>query len=418
MKKFKRIKALLLALAMLCSTVLLAACGQTDPDPAEGGDATYQVKILDYQGSPVDGTIVKFLQNGTQVAMQPVDANGVAQKALPKGDYTVELVFTDDDSTYYYDKAEAVLSAEKTSVQIKLLNGLGEETVPLSANGKEYNAYYVTAGSTKVTALASDRNYFLFAPTEAGTYQFSVDNNDLKLGYYGGSVHFIWGESAIDVVDNSFTLSVSATMIGTGETGTTVIVIGVDGVEENKDCVLTIERIADPAETVEDMPWTEYQTTVVLSPFTFQPAEGKRLVYVDIMSQETKQVLFNEADGFYHYGTVDGPVVYMNLGPDAPNASLQKIIKGDGAQGGAAIRKYFYDDNGEFLKKEDYTDILCDYFDNMDPDLGIYPLTADLIYIIQNSCSGWWTETDPNYIFEGCNPDNGWMFALCYETQA
>jgi hypothetical protein len=46
--------------------------------------------------------------------------------------------------------------------------------------------------------------------------------------------------------------------------------------------------------------------------------------------------------------------------------------------------------------------------------LGIYPLNSDLVYILQNGCSGWWDATSPDYIFEGCNPEIGWMFALCY----
>ncbi len=414
MRNFKKIQALLLALLMLCG--LLAACDNGEQQPA--GETLYRVNVVDGAGNPcTEGVIVKFMQGSTQAAMQPVNGEGVAEKTLKTGDYTVELMFTGGE-VKSYDTAAAVLSAEKTSVELKLFNSLSEKTVTLNTNGKEYAAHYVTVGSTKVSVEAKDRNYFLFTPTRGGTYQFSVDNNDLKLGYYGGSIHFVWDESVEEVVDNRFTISVSESMIGTEETGTTVIIIGVDGVEEKKDCVLTVARIGDPEITIEDMPWTEYKTTAVLSPFTFQPTQGKRLTYVDIMDADKRQILLNEADGLYHYGTADGPVVYLNLGMDAPYVSLQRVIKGEGAMGGAPIRKYFFDENGEFVKKEDYTDILCQYFDNMDEDLGIYPLTTDLIYIIQNACSGWWTETDPDYIFEGCNPDNGWMFALCYETQA
>jgi len=93
---------------------------------------------------------------------------------------------------------------------------------------------------------------------------------------------------------------------------------------------------------------------------------------------------------------------------------LQTVIQGDGAMGGAPIRKYFYDEAGEFVKKEDYTDILMDYFENMDSDLGVYPLTDDLIYIIQNGCGSWWDSESPDFIFEDSNPDLAWMFACCW----
>ena len=69
-----------------------------------------------------------------------------------------------------------------------------------------------------------------------------------------------------------------------------------------------------------------------------------------------------------------------------------------------------------FVKKEDYTDILTKYFENMDESLKIYPLTKDLIYIIQNGCKNWWTpdSADKMPAFDGCNVEIAWMFALCY----
>ena len=88
---------------------------------------------------------------------------------------------------------------------------------------------------------------------------------------------------------------------------------------------------------------------------------------------------------------------------------LSKLISPDGTG-----FEYFYDANGEFLKKEDYTDILRKYFENMDASAGVYPLTKDLEYIIKNGCHGWWEKDDPDYIFTDCNPEIGWMFALCY----
>ena len=70
----KKIRAILLAVTALLCMVLLCACG---------GEADYQVKVLDAAGNPYTaGVIVKFMQNGAQVAMQPVDAIGVATKTL------------------------------------------------------------------------------------------------------------------------------------------------------------------------------------------------------------------------------------------------------------------------------------------------------------------------------------------------
>lgn len=407
----RKMKALVLATLMVLSMLALTACG---------GDAAYQVKVVDAQGNPyTSGVIVKFMQDGKQAGMQPVNAEGIAEKTLAKGDYTVELMFTDDALTGHYDKEKAVLSSKVTSLEIVLMSGVGGEGKTLfvssaTGEGKEHTAYDVKVGSTYVTLEANVRNYFLFTPTEAGTYKFSVDNNDYTIGYYGAP-HFVQGQSVAELTDNTFTISVSQSMIGEGVTGTSAYVIGVDGAAETADCGLTIERIGDPEWNVSDEPWTEYKTTHTPAPFSLKLEAGQSLTYVDITGKTgANKVVYNEQDGFYHYGKADGPVVYLHLGKGAPHVSLQVVIEGDGAAGGAPIRHYFYDDDGKFIKKEDYTNILSDYFANMDEELEIYPLNDDLVYILKNGCSGWWDTTSPNFIFEGCNPEIGWMFALCY----
>ena len=413
MNKIKKILAVALALAMLFA---LCACGndakKSDDNatktPENSTTASYEVKVLDGQGKPMtSGVIVKFLKDGEQVAMQNTNENGIAVKVLDKGDYTVELMFTDSSLSASYDTAAAVLSADKTSLVLTLINEVGSETQDLFVGDKEYKAYFVNAGSTNVPVVASQRNYFIFAPTEAGTYTFSVDNNDVKIGYYGAP-HFVQAMSAVDVIDNVITMSISAGTIGGS------YVIGLDGLSADTKTVLSIIRTGDPEITISDMPWTQYKTTHTPTPFTLDLA-GKSLKFIDITSQSANVTLvYNTADGFYHYGSENGPVMMVQLGKKAPYVSLQTVIEGDGLGGGAPIREYFYDADGEFLKKEDYTDILRTYFENMDTNYGVYPLTKDLEYIIKNGCNGWWDKSSPDYIFTDCNPELGWMFALCY----
>jgi hypothetical protein len=346
--------------------------------------------------------------------MQKMDENGVAEKTLAKDNYTVELMFTEDEEKFYYDAADMTLTAEKTELEITLLYKVTAEVQKLTAGGEDCEAYPVIAGSTYVDLVGGKRNYFLFTPTQSGTYQFSVGSNDVQIGYYGAP-HFVWETNAAeDLKDNVFTLSIIDSMIGEAGSGTTVLVIGIDAAADTQ-CALNIIRIGDPAWTVSDEPWTEYVCKNEIKPFTLDIKGGQKLTYVNIKGKtDDYKVVFNEEDGYYHMGSETGPVVYINLGKDAPNVSLEKVINGDGAAGGAPIRHYFYDENGDFIKKEDYTDILTKYFDNMDKEYKVYPLNEDLVYIITNACSGWWTATDPNYIFEGCNPDLGWLFACCY----
>lgn len=411
----KKIKALLLVMCMLLSLVSLAACQDGQGSTDNGTEAAYKVKVVDGAGAPyTSGVIVRFLKGTEQIAMQKVDENGVAEKTLEKGDYTVELMFTDDAEKYYYDTEGLTLSSEKTELEIVLYYTPSAESQTLSAQGKEYEAYRVSTGSTYVELTVGDRSYFLFSPTEAGTYKFSVSGEGVQIGYYGAP-HFVQEINvAEDLEDNAFTQSISADMIGTDGTGTATLVIGIDS-ESAAQCALTIERIGDPAWSLSDEPWTEYVCKNEIKSFTLDIKDGQKLTYVDIRGKtDDYNVVYNEADGYYHMNSADGPVIYLNLGKDAPNASLQVVIMGDGAAGGAPIRKYFFDENEEFVKKEDYTEILMDYFDNMDETYGVYPLNEDLVYIIENGCSSWWDSESPNYIFDNSNPELGWLFACCY----
>ena len=410
MKNFKKILAAALALAMLLA---LCACGDDKKsdkqnDKADSTTASYEVKVLDGQGNPMtEGVVVKFLKDGQQVAMQKTNDKGIASKELEKGNYTVELMFTDSSLNASYDASAAVLSTDKTSLVLTLINEVGSEAHTLVVGDQEFNAPYVNVGSTNVSVTASVRNYFIFTPTEAGTYAFSVSDNDVKIGYYGAP-HFVQSMSAVDVIDNVITMSISAGTIGGS------YVLGLDGLSADTKTVLNIIRTGDPEITISDLPWTEYKTTHTPAPYTLDLG-GKSLKYIDITSTTANVTLvYNANDGFYHYGSENGPVMLVHLGKKAPYVSLQTVIEGDGLGGGAPIREYFYDANGEFLKKEDYTEILRTYFENMDATNGVYPLTKDLEYIIKNGCNGWWDKESPDFIFTDCNPELGWMFALCY----
>ncbi len=412
----KRIKSLLLAVCMLLSVVMFAACGENGQTGADNsGNPVYQVKVVDGAGNPyTSGVIVRFMQNGQQIAMQKVDENGVAQKELAKGEYTVELMFTDDADKYYYEQEGLTLTAEKTSLEVKLHYKASAESQNLTVGTKDYVAYRVSTGSIYVDLTAGDRSYFLFSPAEAGTYQFSVEGEGLQIGYYGAP-HFVQETNvAGDLADNKFTQSISQSMIGSDGTGTATLVIGIDS-QSATSCVLNITRTGDPQWTVSDEPWTEYQCKDEIKSFTLDIKDGQKLTYIDIREATSAyNVVYNENDGYYHLNSADGPVIYINLGKSAPNASLQVVIQGDGVAGGAPIRHYFYDENGDFIKREDYTEILIEYFEAMDETYTVYPLNSDLVYIITNACSGWWDKESPDYIFEKCNPELGWLFACCY----
>ena len=406
------IKILVLLLSV---ALLLCACGnQAEPVSAE---AEYRVTVVDGSGNPyTTGVIVRFLCSGEQAAMQVIDGSGVAAKTLPRGDYTVELVFTGDAADYHYDNTGLTLSAEQTELEIVLAQTLQAEGISLYAPEGEKLAYPVGEGSTFVSLTDGERSYFLFTPTVAGTYQFSTSDENAKIGYYGAP-HFVQAENAAEMDGNSFTLSIRASMIGTGGTGTTICVIGIDAAGIDS-CNLTIERIGEPEWSIEDEPWMIYQTTAKLAPYTLP--EGAKLGEFDLTaSADTYNLVYNEADGFYHLDSADGPLVLVRLGkPSKYLDDFKTILEHSG------VAKYFFNEDGSFDKKESYSECLLEYFGYMDENAGVYPLTEDLKYIIQQrgDYSGWWDVDSHGYIFvdenlnkvPGINPEIAWLFMCCY----
>ena len=410
MKKTNSAKWLLVLLA--CCMLLMAACAQEPEVPAE---TTYKVSVVNANGDPyTTGVVVRFMKDGQQAAMQVVGDNGVAEKTLATGEYTVELTFTGNADNYYYDKTGLTLSAEKKELSVVLAERTGEG-IPLlySDDGTTTYAYGVNVGSTYVE-LAEGRNYFLFTPTTPGSYKFTTTDATAVIGYYG-SPYFVQELSAAEVVDNSFSISVRSSMIGTNGTGTTVIVVGIDK-GENDNCILNIIRTGDPEWSVEDEPWFVYEAKVELQPYTLP--QNAQIGEFDLTA-DGYELVYNEADGFYHLDSADGPLVLVRLGEDSKYlASFKAILERSG------VVKYFFDEEGNFQKKESYSECLLKYIENMDEENGVYPLTEDLKYIIQQrgDYSGWFDEEESLYLFKdanrdkipGINPEISWLFMCCY----
>ncbi len=406
MKHFNKMVCLLAAVTVVALS-LLTGCGTTDPG--------YQVKVVDAMGNPyTEGVVVQFMQNGAAVGMQVVDASGVAAKDLEDGDYTVELTFTDEKTEYYYDKTDLALSADKKELTVVLakLPVKGDEQLTVGSVQKE--APSVGVGCTYVTLTKGERNYFLFTPTMAGTYEFALPGSGATLGYYGAP-HFVQeNHAAEELKDGKFTVSIKASMIGTGDSGTTCMVLGIDA-GENENATLAITRIGEPAWDVSDEPWTVYKATVELSQYTL-PA-GATLKEFDLKADG--YTLVKDDKGWYHLDTADGPLVVMRLGEKSQYLDDFKTIVEK-----SRVSKHFYDEDGKFIRKESYNECLLEYIAVMDEKSGVYPLTDDLKYIVQQRGDhyGWFDAEGGQYLFRdqngeylsGINEEISWLFPCCY----
>ncbi len=415
MNKILRISV---AVLLLCS-ILLCGCQQTEgsAETTLPSKTEYTVSVVDGAGNPyTSGIVVLFMKDGQQAAMQAINSEGKVTKELETGDYTVQLQFTGDGDGYFYDKESLTLSAEKTQLKVELFGRLSGDPVAVFDADGESNAYPVGVGSTYIKLEQGRRNYFLFNAPKAGVYRFTTSDAKVALGNYGYT-NYIQKNSISEVKDNVMEITVTASMVGADGAGN-ALAIGLDP-NEVAGCVLVIERIGDPPYSIEENePWVIYETTVELEKYTLP--EGT--IQEFDLTAESYTLVFNEEDQFYHLNTADGPLVLVRL-----NAETTYLTSFAEVTSRTGVKKYFYDENGKFVKREDYTQCIKDYVAVSDDVEGVYPLTEDMKYIIQGHGEyvGWWDTASPSFIFEddngnmlpGLNPEVAWLFACCYLEQ-
>lgn len=377
------------------------------PQDEPGNTPTdYSAKVVLSNGVAFAGITVQFCLGDQVMAEQKADKDGVAKATLMDGTYSIKL-----KTDMKYDEASARVSVAKPSVEIVLANPCGDakEKITCPILNKSRSAYIVEAGATYVTLKPGERNYFLFTPTQPGTYRISSVSSGVKMGYYGGNLHFIQKETMAeeDRIDESGTaFSVSVSDVGP------TFVLGMDAATNVTATVLLITRIGDAEWSVANEPWHTYEGTHTPKKYTL-PA-GTNLKKVDIKSANFKIVLGD--DGYYHKDTKNGPLVYLKF-KETDYVAFDDILNN------FHIAAYLYNKNGSFLRKEEYTELMEKYRDNADPDQYVYPLTKDLEYILKNygEHQGWWNTKSPGYLFKdsdgnniAVNTDIAWMFALYY----
>ena len=428
MTKMKRYSALALCLLMVFCLMLSGCNGGKDPDPTQSADATYKVTVVDGLGNVyTEKLIVKLMQDGKQVAMGAINAQGTFEKMLPRGEYDVQIASTNADLECHFLATK--LTKDVTEAQVVMAYAPTETSsimAPSIATDEQiaFDAPLVSAGSSYIELNAEDRVYTLFAPTQAGTYEFSVTNDDASVGYYG-STHFIQSNNLAEMNGTKFTMSITADMIGTENTGTVVLVIGLDAKEGKDGCILNINRVGDAAWSIEQEAWNKYEAKTPIQDFKLE--SGVKLIPFDVSaSTDTYKLVLNEEDGVYHLGTTDGPKVYVQVGVSVYGICMKDMVgeivyDADGVliATGTAPFRYQKGDTKENFFKEDYTDFMRQVVTAADKATGVYPLTADLYYSLPLGIDnkGWCREGAPNYLLNGVddvNAEIAWMFMLCH----
>lgn len=364
------------------------ACGISEP---------YGVWIVDGLGNPVSGIIVKVMQNGEQVKMYPYNGKFLSMK-LELGTYQIVLDLAQLSDSYTFDESLCTLTPENRSITIRLLQTVTEETVvyvgdPIAA---DYPAYYIKEGATKVTLTPNDYTFFIFYPTTAAIYTITYENNsNLTISYHGGSF-FVQGRdlsedsSGFSKYENGIAFSIYASNLG-GE-----YVFAVKSTTETS-CVLKIKNEGDPGSRIEDTPWVPYLEDTAMVEKQLNTTVSGTYTTIDVTDLSLKAV-YNAEDGYYHLGSEDGPIIFIDLTSDTPFVDSIQTICGYQRMG-----SYIYDVNGELIEKRTYNELFHQYGMPTSADVTVdspirVPLTLKLAEAIQNfgEKNAWWGPTNGN----------------------
>lgn len=443
MKTIRWKKVSVAILSLLAAAMLLSACGQTegngkDTESAsqsssqstvdESSTVEYTVYVKDYKGqAPTADVLVELMQGDTSVALKKIDKDGKVTFKQEKGNYTFTLQATKGE--FYYDSAVCTLSADETEATVTVYDTSTKTTTLYPAfnddndERTEYEATMVKEGATLVKIDKNGKGFYVFRPERGGIYRFSyISDQPLTIGYFGHA-SAILATSVADpeqVAEGYFEYEVKN--FSSDQLGISLnLVVGLTS-DTVTEAILVVERVDDP---IKGIPWTYPEATGI--PASFPDTNGKTIYLTDIsVTDPSVKIVKNDADGFYHYGTANGPIVYARINSDNPYThAFAKMCETD-------ILGKVFRENDVVVKKECYNNLFDAYAKICDNN-GLCPLTDELIVAITNcgEQKGWWNFdsttgnifiTDASGIETGINAgnfvkENAYLFACCYVAQ-
>ena len=403
----KRIFSLVLALiGVIAMSLCLGACGDEESEPK---NVDYSITVTDPAGKPCSDVIVTIFEGPASKGMKPTDKNGVAVFNLLEGDYT--FVLTAVDGEFFYDSAACVLSKDKTTASVVVAD-ISAKTIELY-NGSV--ATVITAGSYGIELDSEKITYLLFTAELAGRYKVSVSAPDASVGNYGAPLLIYDNDisNENDRENGAIYIDVRTYNVSSADREATPYLLGITSASDVK-AIVTVERVSDLALSPEEQPWQEYSAPAIDS-WTFA---GGATVDIDITSP-TVSVVYNEADGFYHYGNEDGPLVLVKL--TAPSKYVSASIEDICASQYFGV--YYFDENRNYSHKISYQTAILYYISvaAKEENSGYCPLTEELrvIFTEMGKYLNWYAVSDAEYVnpfFGTLNfvPENAWLFACCY----
>lgn len=379
----------------------------------------YNVTVVDSVGQPMSNVIVNFTTPSGETKMKVTGKDGIA--TLPnsiEGDYKVKIEKGFSDAII--DASDFVLTKEITDLKVVVL----DETKTMEIYGDIPDnsfAQTISIGNYNVPCADAKSYYFVFMAPKSGSYKISINSpvEGTTVGYYGNPM-FVQSTHCEDGEYDGKTFDLIV------QDHLTPYVIGINAIDKC-EVNFVIERTG---EAPFDPSYAPGQYVQAKGPFKKCNTTGKNLVDVDI-SLNNFNILLGD-DGFYY--TEDGKPVYIRLtsvtGHTRIDENLQEypVLGGSlshiaGLDGGDAVNNIggvVYDENGNFVGKYFYNELLNTYLEYVDGTYGVVHMNAELAECIKlhGSSVGWFNPTSPGYLFDGVrvNDDISWLFLCMVEA--
>ena len=337
------------------------------------------VLTIDIAGNPGYSILVQNVATGDTVGLPHESSQ--AQAATYNLEAGVEYKITlGGFDTAVWGAADAALTYD-----ITFEGGVGDDIVNVDQSDVE-----LVLGEQNVDLLSNAiTTLYSFTAAEAGVYTVTIPNDAIAELYSAGWSSYQTSE------DN--TLEFTATADGQE------FLIGLTS--EADSVTIKIEKTGTYTPPAE-IEYEEYEA--VDTPVESVEVTEEDLINIDITQEQT--VVIDE-DGFYHLGTVDGPMVYVNLNTDQfPLAALYNA--------GAPIHmRAPYEDEDGVHYYNFMTMITQNYYD-YSQEFDFHPLNTDLMIFLQSygANQGWFTPGTSAFdaINEGeFNEDSAWLVG-CY----
>lgn len=377
MKLTRRFLALLLALSMSLSLVTPAFASELETEETAEPVVAAETEAVE---------VVE-----TEAAKPETEAPEVVETEAP------EVVATEAPEVETEAPASASLVAAAPAA-----NAEGTE---LAEYEVDYETQLVIGENALTLLTTATTTIYEFSPEEAGIYQFAADDANALVGYWGAGSHYVGDQTE----NKTNTLEYTLTNAGPS------IMVGISGVES---CTLTVTRLGD---AVVEPSYEKVDYTNVVTPEAYtMPEAATDLVYVDVTDDVADAAVLVE-DGYYHLNTADGPILFVDLGYNAPYGARLANAAGYGS-----VKVSEYDENGKVVKVVNYLPAIEAYQACVasatvgETEASLYPLTEDLMIMYQKigADKGWYDADTITgfFLFEGYTIDEetAWLFSCCY----